>query len=99
MIFSDDLSMAAASSIGGFIERAEAAQQAGCDMLLVCNDRDAQIKILDHANLHTCNYSTQRLSQLMKSTQFTWSEMQNTMQWQNLHQVINQETNHLVNRI
>jgi beta-N-acetylhexosaminidase len=47
VIFSDDLNMAAAESGGGFRERALAAQRAGCDMLLICNNRRAAVEIVE----------------------------------------------------
>lgn len=47
VIFSDDLTMAAAASAGGYGDRARAAIDAGCDMVLVCNDPDAADEVLD----------------------------------------------------
>ena len=88
VIFSDDLSMEAASSIGGFIERAEAAQQAGCDMLLMCNNRAACIDLLDHANLCIDEASSQRLQAMLKTTHSTWSGMKNLPLWQKLTQQV-----------
>lgn len=46
-VFSDDLGMQAACCIGDFPVRARAALQAGCDMVLLCNDPNQIGPVLD----------------------------------------------------
>ena len=45
IVFSDDLDMAAATTGGDHLERARAALDAGCDTVLVCNDRHGAIEV------------------------------------------------------
>lgn len=64
VIFSDDLSMEAAAVAGDPPDRARAALEAGCDMILVCNNRDAAIKVIESLEKHSEPASQVRLARL-----------------------------------
>lgn len=93
VIFSDDLSMEGATSVGGYTERAEAAQQAGCDMLLVCNNRDGAVEIIDKANISQVDESTTRLRKLLKSSDYNWESLKNNIQWQHANNYLTEIIN------
>jgi len=46
-IFSDDLNMEGANISTHFVDRVNAAQEAGCDFVLLCNNRPAVIQVLN----------------------------------------------------
>lgn len=48
VIISDDLSMHGASFMGDHVDRARSAIDAGCNLILACNDIDAAVSILDN---------------------------------------------------
>jgi beta-N-acetylhexosaminidase len=64
VIFSDDLSMEGASVAGDIVARANAALDAGCDMVLVCNRPDAADELLGRLQRAMPPASLARLARL-----------------------------------
>jgi beta-N-acetylhexosaminidase len=48
IVFSDDLNMAGAAKVGGVEERASVAIDAGCDVILLCNDRSGTERLISN---------------------------------------------------
>ena len=57
-LITDDLSMQGAAAYGDYQARAEAAIDAGCDYLLVCNNRDGAIQIVQTLEKWTSTWQT-----------------------------------------
>lgn len=87
-IFSDDLSMEGAAGVGGFLERAQLAQQAGCDMLLVCNNPEAAEHVLDKLPIQQSSDRERRLQAMRGRPQFDGNALLQNEKWQQVSQQI-----------
>lgn len=83
-IISDDLSMAGASVMGDITNRAKAALDAGCDMILLCNDPDGIIHVIENLQDYANQLSSQRLIKLCGYFQYTRKELVNCDRWNNV---------------
>ncbi len=71
VIFSDDLSMEGASVVGDVVARVEAAWNAGCDMLLVCNAPDKAAEVLERWQPELDSRRSERIARLLPGRSFS----------------------------
>jgi len=81
VIFSDDLSMQAAGVAGDFAGRANAALQAGCDMVLVCNHTEAAQQVLRSLEGYSNPASQMRLIRMHGRGKINLQDLQSSEQW------------------
>lgn len=104
VIFSDDLNMQGAAYLGTYVERSEKAFQAGCDLLLLCNNRTAVKEVLATFKVEeSCDEQAkrlQRLQPLYKSSAKTFVELKQTARYQRNVQFLSQlQQRHLQQKI
>lgn len=80
-IFSDDLSMEGAVIAGNYTQRASSSLNAGCDMILVCNNRDAALEVADSLSEYNNPASAMRLAHLHGTNSVTRETLVTQKRW------------------
>jgi len=81
-VFCDDLTMKATEAYGSMRKRARLALDAGCDMVLVCNDRDAAEQAVMSLNEYSNPLSLVRLARLHGTGHATRTALRGSEIWQ-----------------
>lgn len=87
VIFSDDLSMKATDDTGDYPSRANAALNAGCDMVLVCNNPDAAEEVIIALEEYANPIASERCARLLGRASVSWDKLQTQERWQKASQL------------
>lgn len=89
VVFSDDLSMKGAVGVGSVVERAQMALDAGCDMLIICNDFAATDELLEKLSFTDTAERASRVKRLAPMGEaLTWDELQASALYQSAKKLI-----------
>ncbi len=81
MVFTDALDMKSASVYDKFSERVTAALAAGCDMALVCNNREATIEVLDNVSVKANPALERRIHAMRGKFDYDWEILHALPEW------------------
>lgn len=92
VIFSDDLAMKGADFLGDYISRCQSAFYAGCDLLLLCNQRQVVKEVLAHFDVNETQeqaiHRQARLQTLFKGKHLTFAQLCESERYQKNKQVL-----------
>jgi len=91
VIFSDDLSMEGAAKAGGYGDRAQLAIDAGCDMVLACNNRAGAEEVLQRLQGQQFPGAV-RLQRMRARQEWTWKKLKSQDRWMQTRERLNQIT-------
>jgi len=74
VIFSDDLSMKGADVAGSYSEKARLALEAGCDMILVCNNRKGSKEVIKYLEENKVP-RTSKITTMLKTNEINWNDL------------------------
>ena len=94
VVFSDDLSMEGAAMAGSYTERAQRALEAGCDMILVCNNQQGAVEVMDALGDYRNPASQARLVRMHGHGSKSWSQLREDPRWRDALQLVTSMADH-----
>lgn len=89
LIVSDDLSMEGAAKYGSYVNRTELALRAGCDMVLICNNRPGVLSVLNELDCHQSSKSKRRIQAMFAKERPTLASIQALERWRLTRNILN----------
>jgi beta-N-acetylhexosaminidase len=87
-VFCDDLSMAAAAVAGDMPARLRRALECGCDMVPICNNREAVLNLIDKFGDYQNPLAQLRLTRLHGRQQTSLEDLRASKQWRSASRLI-----------
>lgn len=87
-ILSDDMSMKGATAVGNLVERCQLALDAGCDMVLACNDREGLLEVVENVQDSRDESSQSRLKKMHGRNRYDMLALQKDGRWQAARKLI-----------
>ncbi len=81
VVFSDDLSMEGAAAGGAYLQRAQRALAAGCDLVLVCNNAAGAIEVVEGLESQGMPTPTRGVEQLTKTKTCDLGQLHASARW------------------
>ena len=89
-IFSDDMGMKGAEWAGSYPERTQLSLDAGCDMVLLCNDPLAVVEVLDNLDEYKSPAGQMRLIRMHGHPVMKETNLSNSTEWQTVSRQISE---------
>lgn len=87
-VFSDDLNMEGANISANYSDRFDAARKAGCDFVLLCNNRQGVIQVLENLSYSSHQLSAEKWSILRGNLSHMQMPLKENPKWLNMRELL-----------
>ena len=87
-VISDDMGMQGAVQVGDYVTRVTKALQAGCDNVLLCNEKEGLYQVLDGLSIADFQEHGSRMKVFHQKRYPSWDDVKRDARWQNCQKLI-----------